>query len=69
VQLAIFRDFRPSLASKYKDQTLWGNSMEGFASTVPMGRPDEIATAALFLASSDSSFVTGIGLFVDGGTI
>ena len=27
----------------------------------------EIATAALFLASSDSSFVNGIELFVDGG--
>jgi NAD(P)-dependent dehydrogenase (short-subunit alcohol dehydrogenase family) len=39
-------------------------------STVPMGRmgePDEIAKAALFLASADSSFVTGIELFVDGG--
>jgi NAD(P)-dependent dehydrogenase (short-subunit alcohol dehydrogenase family) len=33
-----------------------------------MGRPEEIATVALFLASSDSSFVTGIELFVDGGT-
>jgi NAD(P)-dependent dehydrogenase (short-subunit alcohol dehydrogenase family) len=32
-----------------------------------MGRPEEIATAALFLASSDSSFVNGIELFVDGG--
>ncbi|MBZ5602071.1 MAG: SDR family oxidoreductase [Acidobacteriia bacterium] len=40
-------------------------------SLIPMGRigqPEEIATAALFLASSDSSFVTGIELFVDGGT-
>jgi NAD(P)-dependent dehydrogenase (short-subunit alcohol dehydrogenase family) len=39
-------------------------------STVPMGRmgePDEIAKAALFLGSDDSSFVTGIELFVDGG--
>ena len=32
-----------------------------------MGTPDEIAKAAVFLASDDSSFVTGIELFVDGG--
>jgi NAD(P)-dependent dehydrogenase (short-subunit alcohol dehydrogenase family) len=39
-------------------------------STVPMGRmgePDEVAKAALYLESDDSSFVTGIELFVDGG--
>ena len=37
-------------------------------STVPMGRmgePDQVAKAALFLASDDASFVTGIELFVD----
>jgi|SRR5580658_9361244 NAD(P)-dependent dehydrogenase (short-subunit alcohol dehydrogenase family) len=39
-------------------------------STVPMarmGEPDEVAKAALYLASDDSSFVTGVELFVDGG--
>lgn len=32
-----------------------------------MGRPDEIAAAALFLASDESSFVNGSELFADGG--
>jgi NAD(P)-dependent dehydrogenase (short-subunit alcohol dehydrogenase family) len=40
------------------------------SSSVPLGRfgtPDEIAKAVVFLASEDSSYVSGIELFVDGG--
>jgi NAD(P)-dependent dehydrogenase (short-subunit alcohol dehydrogenase family) len=46
-------------------------SKEYFKSQIPrgeLGRPEEIATVALFLASSDSSFVNGVELYVDGGT-
>ena len=40
------------------------------ASTIPLGRlgrPDEVAAAALFLASEESSFIAGVELCVDGG--
>jgi NAD(P)-dependent dehydrogenase (short-subunit alcohol dehydrogenase family) len=41
-----------------------------FASQVPMGRrgkPEEVAAAVTFLASDESSFITGVDLAVDGG--
>lgn len=41
------------------------------AADVPLGRlgePEEIAKAAVFLASEDASYIAGIELFVDGGT-
>jgi NAD(P)-dependent dehydrogenase (short-subunit alcohol dehydrogenase family) len=35
--------------------------------TADLGKPEDVASAALFLASDESSFVMGSGLFVDGG--
>jgi NAD(P)-dependent dehydrogenase (short-subunit alcohol dehydrogenase family) len=50
---------------------LGSDAKEQFKALIPrgeLGRPEEIATVGLFLASDDSSFVNGIELFVDGGT-
>jgi NAD(P)-dependent dehydrogenase (short-subunit alcohol dehydrogenase family) len=41
-----------------------------YATQIPMGRsgkPEEIADAVTFLASDESSFITGVDLAVDGG--
>lgn len=43
-----------------------------FATVVPMGRmgtSEEVAAAALFLASSAASFINGVDLYVDGGSL
>ncbi|HEV2424812.1 MAG TPA: SDR family oxidoreductase [Terriglobia bacterium] len=53
-----------------QEQVLDGEAKQMFESLIPrgkMGRPEEIATAALFLASDASSFVNGVELSVDGG--
>jgi len=59
------------IATPIQDQMFDAETMRQFESLIPrgkMGRPEEIATVALFLASDDSSFVNGVELAVDGGT-
>jgi NAD(P)-dependent dehydrogenase (short-subunit alcohol dehydrogenase family) len=61
----------PGLQGLTSNEEEWKQFQQLAASQVPMGRfgePDEIGKAAVFLASDDASFITGIELFVDGGT-
>jgi NAD(P)-dependent dehydrogenase (short-subunit alcohol dehydrogenase family) len=44
------------------------NAFESLIPRRKMGRPEEIAGVALFLASDDSSYVNGLELTADGGT-
>lgn len=56
--------------SREQDPVTIEKNTEAFVANTPMGRianPAEIAHAALWLASDDASFVTGIALSVDGG--
>jgi NAD(P)-dependent dehydrogenase (short-subunit alcohol dehydrogenase family) len=53
-------------------QFLTDEQKASVVATVPLGRigmPDDLAKAAVFLASDDSAYITGIELFVDGGAV
>jgi NAD(P)-dependent dehydrogenase (short-subunit alcohol dehydrogenase family) len=59
------------VATPIQEQLFDAATIQQFESLIPrgkMGRPEEIATVALFLASDDSSYVNGVELAVDGGT-
>jgi 3-oxoacyl-[acyl-carrier protein] reductase len=45
---------------------------ERFSKSVPLGRmsfPDDIASAAIFLASDEAGFISGVNLPIDGGRL
>ena len=59
-----------AIATPMQESVLTPEARQYFESLIPrgtMGQSEEVATVALFLASSDSSFVNGQELFVDGG--
>ena len=78
---AAVRSFARSFTADLKNRNIRINAVNSLGMTedqfkktivsaIPMGRmgtSDEVAKAVLFLASDDSSFITGIELFVDGG--
>lgn len=55
------------LAESYDDPVAGLESLKRRQLTGDLGKPEDVAAAALFLASDESRFVLGSGLFVDGG--
>jgi NAD(P)-dependent dehydrogenase (short-subunit alcohol dehydrogenase family) len=62
----------PMIDGQFSSREQADLAKEAFATAAPMGRigrPEELASAALFLASDESSFITGFDLQVDGGLV
>jgi NAD(P)-dependent dehydrogenase (short-subunit alcohol dehydrogenase family) len=55
------------LAESYEDPVAGLEALKKRQLTGDLGRPEDVAAAALFLASDESRFVLGSGMFVDGG--
>ena len=55
------------LADSYDDPVAGLEALRRRQLTGDLGKPEDVAAAALFLASDESRFVLGSGLFVDGG--
>ena len=54
-------------ARKITDEVAWANQMASMHPLGRLGQPIDVASAALFLASDDASWITGANLQVDGG--
>jgi len=55
------------LAESYDDPAAGLEILKKRQLTGDLGQPEDVAAAALYLASDESRFVLGSGLFVDGG--
>ena len=61
---------QPVVVDDVGSHPLLGEMREAVTSSVPLGRlgkPEEVAALAVFLASGDSGFITGTDVVIDGG--